>query len=266
MHSDKTFNTECKMKKYVVLTVMLLVMTATVAKRHLVIGFGDVCTPTKVSVNRTYVDAVLQAGYIPQFIPRVNDAKLLKRYVKEVDVVFLTGGEDINPAYYGAEPSPKLGEVVGRRDTFEMALLKEAVRQKKPIFGTCRGLQIINVFFGGSLYQDLPTEYPGALNHRQSDRFREKVHDIHIEEDSRLYKIMGIKTIGVNTAHHQAIRKLAPGLRVAARADDGVIEAIEGDTYPVAAVQFHPEGLIGKAAPEFKKLYANFMALIRNKK
>ena len=251
---------------YVFLAILFAISLPLTAKKHLVIGFGEVCSSGKVSVNRSYVNAALNAGHVPEIIPMTSDARLLKRYVKKVDVVFLTGGEDVNPAYYGAKPSPYLGEVVGRRDTFEMALLKEAVAQKKPIFGTCRGLQIINIFFGGTLYQDIPSEYPNALSHRESARFNEKVHEINIEEDSRLYKILGMKTIGVNTSHHQAIKDLAPGLRVSARTSDGIIEAIEGDTYPVAAVQFHPEGLVDNVAPEFKKMYVSLMKLIKNKK
>jgi putative glutamine amidotransferase len=253
------------MKHLLLLILLCFVALPLSAKKHYVIGFGEVCSSSKVSVNRTYVNAVLKSGHTPLIIPNGCDEKLLKKYVKKADIVFLTGGEDVNPAYYHAEPSPYLGEVVGCRDTFEMALLKEAVVQKKPIFGTCRGLQIINVFFGGSLYQDIPTEVDNPLPHRQGNRIGERIHDLNIEENSRLYKIMGVKHIGVNTSHHQAIKKLAPGLRVSARATDDIIEAIEGDSYPVAAVQFHPECLVEKAAPEFRKLYDNLMKLIKNK-
>ena len=252
-------------KKLLLLMLLCCVTLSLTAKKHYVIGFGEVCATSKVSVNRTYINAVLKAGHTPLIIPNGCDEKLLKKYVKKADIIFLTGGEDVNPAYYHAEPSPNLGEVVGCRDTFEMALLKEAVAQKKPLFGTCRGLQIINVFFGGSLYQDIPSEIDNPLPHRQGKRIYEKIHDINIEANSRLYKIMGVKRIGVNTSHHQAIKRLAPGLRVSARATDGIIEAIEGDTYPVAAVQFHPECLVDNAAPEFRKLYANLMKLIKNK-
>ncbi len=247
------------------IALLFSIVSSLSAKKHLVIGFGDVCSSNRVSVSRSYVDAVLKAGFMPVIIPNGCQQELLKEYVKNSDIIFLTGGEDVNPEYYHAQPSPYLGEVAGCRDTFEMALLKEAVAQKKPIFGTCRGLQIINVFFGGSLYQDIPTEYISPIYHRQGNHFNERVHDIEIDENSRLYKIMGVKKMGVNTSHHQAIKDLAPGLRVSARATDGIIEAIEGDNYPVAAVQFHPEGLVEGVAPEFRKLYKNLIKLIKNK-
>lgn len=256
-----------KMKRIFTVVVLLLMVISLSAKKSLVIGLGDVCADGKVSVNRTYVDAILRAGHVPVLIPRLENGDLLKAYVKKCDIVFLTGGADVNPSYYNEAPAENLGKVVGVRDTFEMALLKEAVAQKKPLFGTCRGLQIINVFFGGSLYQDLPSQFPNkeVMNHRQGDHFGEVVHNITIDKNSRLYKVMGKTEMGVNTSHHQAVKDIAPGFRITARATDGVVEAIESDTYPAAAVQFHPEGLVKKAVPDFMKLYVNLMQLVRNK-
>ena len=194
--------------------------------------------------NETCCKAVLRGGHIPVVIPLSFDSLQVRQMLQHMDIVFLLGGEDVNPSRYGAEPSPHLGAVNDERDVFEFMLLREAVRQHKPIFGVCRGEQMMNVFFGGTLYQDIPSELSG--NHGGV------MHKVRIDKSSRLYKILRQEEITTNSSHHQAVKKIAPGFRIVARAEDGVVEAIESKEYPAAAVQWHPESLWQK-----EELYAH---------
>jgi len=232
------------------------------ARKPLVVGIAEERSQSRVTAMRSYVDAISKAGNVPLIIADSKDPAKLRIALKEADILLLIGGEDVAPAYYGEAESPKLGEVNARRDTFEMALLKEAVRLHKPILGICRGLQVINVFFGGTLYQDLPSEYSNhSVNHSRSDSIFKAVHGIVIYRGSRLHKVIQVDSIGVNSAHHQAVKDLAPGFRVAARCTDGVVEAIESDKYPVAAVQFHPERISVGDSPVFSRFFEKMMEL-----
>ena len=142
-----------------------------------------------------------------------------------------------------------------RRDAWEFLLLDEAVKRRLPVFGICRGCQVINVYFGGTLWQDLPSERPGEITHRSK-----KLHPIRIVQGSHLAKSLRAENLMVNTSHHQAVKDLAPGFRAVAFAPDGVVEAIESDNLPVAGVQFHPERLLvqdGRA--EFRELFKQFL-------
>ena len=142
-----------------------------------------------------------------------------------------------------------------RRDAWEFLLLDEAEKRRLPVFGICRGCQVINVYFGGTLWQDLPSERPGEIAHRSK-----KLHPIRIVQGSRLAKSLRAENLMVNTSHHQAVKDLAPGFRAVAFAPDGVVEAIESNDLPVAGVQFHPERLLvqdGRA--EFRELFKQFL-------
>ena len=220
----------------------------------LVVGIADMCSTTNaVNVQSTYVAAVAAAGNTPLVLPAETDRELVARMLAPLDALLLCGGEDVEPRRYGAKPSPRLGKVNLRRDAWEFLLLDEAVKRRLPVFGICRGCQVINVYFGGTLWQDLPSERPGEVAHRGKH-----LHGVRIETGSRLARCLGATEMQVNTSHHQAVRDLASGFRAVAFAPDGVVEAIESATMPVAGVQFHPEKLfIQKDRDEFRVLFAD---------
>ena len=253
-----------KCMKKTIFILCLLAASTHIWARQLIVGVAEERRDGSVSAPRSYISAIEQAGHIPFLIPDGLGEKELRKILKKVDILLLPGGEDVEPARYGAKPSPQLGVVNVNRDNFEWQILSEAVRQRKPIMGICRGLQMINVFLGGTLYQDLPSEYPDTtLHHRQDIPASSPSHLAIVSRDSRLYAVTQQDTLAVNTSHHQAIRQLAPGLRVTARATDGVIEGIECDSLPIAAVQFHPEHLaVNKLAP-FPELFRQLKRLCK---
>ena len=220
-----------------------------------VVGIADMCMATNsVSVLTTYAAAFARAGNTPLVLPAETNRAVVARMLASVDVLLLCGGEDVEPRRYKTKPSPRLGEVNLRRDSWEFLLLDEAVKRSLPVIGICRGCQLINVYFGGTLWQDLPSERPGNVVHRGKD----VVHDIQIVAGSRLAGRLGTGRLNVNSRHHQAVRDLAPGFRAVAFAPDGVVEAIEGDALPVVGVQFHPEKLfVLKDRDEFRVLFAD---------
>lgn len=195
--------------------------------------------------NRAYVRAIEQAGGLPLILPIVEETGLLGRYLGLIDGLLLTGGPDVGPAIYGEEPHPKLGRVDADRDLFELPLIRAAVAQDVPVFGICRGIQSLNVALGGTLFQDLPAQLPSTIQHEQSDAGiprSQTSHSVEIEADSRLAEIVGGQQMMINSLHHQALKKVAEGLIVMARAEDGVVEAVEDpDRHFLLAVQFHPE-------------------------
>lgn len=234
---------------------------AAVAQRRLTVGVADVCAPKSAGVLRTYTAAIQRGGHVALVLPQTTDTALLAAALDRVDLLFLTGGEDIEPARYGAAPSPALGTVNAARDTFEMALLDVAVRRRLPVFGTCRGLQLLNVYFGGTLFQDLPSERAGSEEHMRADSLYAPIHGLRIDPSSRLFTVLQTDSLGVNSTHHQAVRTLAPGFRAVAFAPDGVVEAIESTRLPIAAVQFHPERLALGDDTVFTRLFRRLAVL-----
>ena len=215
----------------------------------LIVGIVENCPTGDAPIAvEDYVRAVRKAGETPVVICRTDDAAALRKVVSGVDLLILAGGEDVDPARYGEKPSPKLGGVNAVRDDFEWKLLEIAVGMEKPVLGICRGVQMMNVFFGGSLYQDIPSEFPAAAseNHNCGEWTtgkRKYLHEIAIAPNSRLAAACGVTGAKVNSAHHQCVKRLAPGFRIAAKSSCGIIEAIESERYPAAGVQFHPEVL-----------------------
>ena len=206
------------------------------------IGISLGWNETKNTVNNTYVNSVLMHGGVPYLIPVTDDVEVLRQIVAQLDGIIFTGGEDFAPAYFGEEEHEKLGEVNVTRDTYDLTLFKLATDRNIPTLGICRGLQLINVAMGGTLYQDLPAEKPSDINHRQEEAGTVATHGVSVVEGSMMHQILGEKEIQVNTFHHQAIEKLAPGLKVVGWANDSVPEMIEA--YPsrqIIGTQFHPE-------------------------
>jgi putative glutamine amidotransferase len=180
------------------------------------------------------------------------------------DALLLGGGVDVDPARYGASVLPGGNvEVDAERDAIDFALLEEALRAKLPVLGICRGLQVINVALGGTLVQDLPIERPSPVVHQNADEQKTKRdHHVEIAPGTRLAAIAGASALAVNSRHHQAIARVAPGLAVSATAEDGVPEAVEsaGEAW-LMAVQWHPENLTGD--PASAGLFAEFVLAAR---
>jgi len=194
----------------------------------------------RVALNIAYVRALIGAGLVPVLIPPVLDADAACATLDRVQGLLLTGGEDVEPARYGAAPHPKLGETDAARDIMELALIAGAERRGLPVLAICRGIQIVNVALGGTLYQDLGSERAGPVDHTDTHTR----HVLRIEPNTLMHRALGTTATTVNSRHHQAIRELAPALRATAWADDGVIEGAERkdrDAPWTLAVQWHPE-------------------------
>lgn len=219
--------------------------------KSLNIALPDTCSQQPPIVPVNYVNAVERVGHQVRVLPYTMDEEACQRMLDGLDVLLFMGGGDIEAKWFGEEQSPLAGAPNLRRDEFEMLLFKLALQRRLPIMGICRGHQLINIALGGTIYQDLPTEYPDLsdkglaplINHSRPDSEWAGVHGIQIEKDSRLYQVLQVEQAYVNSTHHQALKDLGRTLRVTAMSPDGVIEAIESDTYPIAAVQFHPERL-----------------------
>lgn len=196
----------------------------------------------RIVLREAYCRAILAAGGLPVLLPYVPPEKAAG-YLEIVDGLLLTGGGDIEPSFFGARTTASLHKVLPRRDAFELALTRAALAGGKPILAICRGIQVLNVAAGGDLYQDIPAEVPGALDHDQEQPRHQPSHLVTTIPGTRLADLLGPEA-PVNSLHHQAVRRLGDGLRVAALAPDGVIEGIEGwGESLVLGVQWHPEDL-----------------------
>ena len=195
-----------------------------------------------VNLHQKFTESVKKAGGIPLIIPTGTE-EMAEEYALICDGIILTNGEDVDPNSFNQEPDLHLGQTNGRRDQLEIALVKYVKQKKKPILGICRGNTMLNVALGGTLIQDIPSHNRHAINHNQQAARPEPTHSIQIKEDSWLYKILQTPTYRVNSMHHQGINELGPGLKEAAVAPDGFIEAIEGvSESPIMwGVQWHPE-------------------------
>ena len=220
-----------------------------------------------VSLSNKYCLAVAAAGGLPWIAPAIAAQALVAESVARCDGVLLTGGDDIQTKLYVSQLNTKLKKTVSEpepeRDLFELLLVEEVFRQRKPLFAICRGQQLLNVAFGGTLVVDIPLQRPGALEHRRMDRKNDIVHDTELTDGSLIAGIVGKKNLGVNSSHHQAVAKLAEPFVATARSEDGVIEALElkpGATrLPYfLAVQFHPERLYARHAAHLR-LFQRFI-------
>ncbi len=197
----------------------------------------------RVSLNAAYPLAVLRSGGVPLVLSPLIGTEHNETILDAIDGLVLTGGEDIDPAIYNQPRHPRLGDVDRARDEFEIALFRDAQSRGMPVLAICRGIQLVNVALGGTLWQDIASEVPGALNHNPGTARDARTHPVDITPGSRLAQALGGTRFDVNSFHHQAIRDLAPGLTVTATAPDGIIEGAEGsDQDPwLLAVQWHPE-------------------------
>jgi len=207
----------------------------------------------RTGVNAAYVRSVLAAGGVPVILSPLLGPSFAPRALDGVDGLLLTGGEDIDPAWYGAAPSPHLYPPSRERDLFELAAFAAARHRELPILGICRGIQLVNVGLGGSLFQDLPSERPASLAHDPGSARDARTHAVRLQEGSRAASALGSTLLRVNSFHHQAVDRLAEGIVATGWSEDGLIEAAESpaDAPWLLAVQWHPEEMHSDAkAPE----------------
>jgi putative glutamine amidotransferase len=220
--------------------------------------------PPAYALRRNYVDALVAAGGVPLIIPPLADEHMLMALYERADALLLSGGEDIEPARYGEPPHAGLQQVSPARDAAELLLTRRALDEGKPLLGICRGIQVLNVVCGGTLYQDIPTLLPSTIDHnasKQHPHWSLLAHDLHLEPDSQLAELLGTASLPTNSLHHQAVKDIGAGLRVVGRAPDGIIEALEGTGSSfVLGVQCHPEVLRAVVEPRWQ---AVFEALVR---
>lgn len=208
--------------------------------------------PAQTSAGFAYARAVADNGGVPVVLPTIDDERVLRRYLEELDGLVLIGGDDIPPAAYGEQPHETVVPLVSQRYEFERKLIARWLAGGKPVLGVCLGMQFTNVVAGGTMVQDIPSEVGTTVDHR-------KYHHVLIEPDSALARILGATEASVLSNHHQAVDDLGKSLRVIARSEDGVIEALQRtDGRFGLFVQWHPEAMTDR--PHRDAIYA---ALVR---
>jgi gamma-glutamyl-gamma-aminobutyrate hydrolase PuuD len=218
--------------------------------------------------NSPYFRALVAARAVEDELQLVNANERGPLRVERLDGVLFAGGEDVDPGFYGEQRKYESVEVNRARDEFELSLLKRALDRRLPILGICRGIQLLNVGFGGTLYQDLDEDAAAGFEHRQTDSGKarnEITHTVTITEPESLLAGAVQGSCRVNSIHHQAIRHLGRGLKVSAHSEDGLVEAIEAaDDYPfLLAVQWHPEEIVDR--PEQRRILEEFVAKCRER-
>lgn len=222
----------------------------------------DWCPPAQL-LRKTYTDAIVAAGGVPFIIPVVEDESVLRALYDRLDGLLISGGGDIDPSQYGETPQPGLGATDPLRDDVELPLARWAIEDGKPLLGICRGLQVINVASGGTLYQDIPSQIKTQLVHDSSFTRQDwtfMAHDLELDSESKLADIFGITCFPTNSLHHQSLKAIGRGLRAVGWAPDGVVEAVEGEGEQfLIGVQCHPEALQGVADTRWQGLFRSFV-------
>jgi putative glutamine amidotransferase len=219
--------------------------------------------PTSVVMNQRYYQAAAAAGAAPVLVPLLDDIDTLRAIYDGLDGILIPGGVDVDPSAFGEAPHARLGRTDPARDRVEIQLVQWAVEDQKPVLGLCRGLQVINVALGGTLYQDLEAEFPNAIKHDYFPTFgfpRDHLaHEVAVEAGSRLRRSLAGASVPVNSMHHQGVKALAGSLVATAIAPDGLVEAAElpNDTFMVG-VQWHPE-VFELSDPSSGELFRDFV-------
>ena len=255
------------MKRHILLALVLLGAAACLFAKTPVIGISAYSEDGRCQVNMTYVNSVRLAGGVPLVIPVTGDDAQIAAILEAIDGLVMTGGEDFDPLkWFGEEPVRGLGEVVPSRDDFDVKLVRAAVAKGIPVLGICRGEQLLAVAFGGSLWQDIPSQIPSSyVKHRQGPTSGAYgTHSIEITKGSLLEKALGKTHAVVNSFHHQAIKDVPQGFKVVATSADGIIEAVErvgklrgydDRGAMILGVQFHPEVITNAGNPEFLPIF-----------
>ena len=240
---------------------MFLLFLAAARSEIPIIGIASHWDDLNDLVLRDYTASVFMAGGIPLILPVTTNATLASEMVERIDGLLLPGGDDVNPLLYGEDPIPENAKFIAELDTFNFLVIDEAKKRQLPIFGICRGSQILNVFFNGTMIQDIDAQVHNGsqvrVKHHQDALKKDSTHWITIAEGSHLQTLMGGRTRAtVNSFHHQAVKDVAPGFRVTAVAADGVIEGIENIENPaIFGVQWHPEGPVHSGNDEYLCLF-----------
>lgn len=205
-----------------------------------------------------YLDGIQEAGGMPIVLPLTNEECDVEELLAMCDGILLTGGQDITPQIYGEEKLPECGTPCDARDIMDTMFLLQALQQDKPILGICRGIQLLNVALGGTLYQDIPSQKPSGIKHQQKPPYDQPVHEVMVFPGSPLNVLLKQDKLAVNSYHHQGIKDLAEGLLPMAVAPDGLVEAVVlPDTKFVWAIQWHPEFM--RDAESSKKIFSAFV-------
>lgn len=223
------------------------------------IGISTVMTEKKtLTVHEVNFKRIIEAGGVPLMLPNTLDEETIAIYAETLDGLLLTGGPDLDPLLYDEEPLKELGGITPDRDFFEIKLTEAMYERDKPIFGICRGSQVLNVALGGTLYQDIYVQHEQKLLKHGQDAPREyPTHFIEIEKDSKLFEIVKQEKLRVNSYHHQSVKDAGKNIYISSRASDTVVESIECKEHPFAlGVQWHPEYI--KDEPS-KALFAAFI-------
>lgn len=220
-------------------------------KKKAIIGIVPLYDEEKESIWMLpgYMDGIYAAGGIPVILPLHAGEEELRELDGNIDGYLLTGGHDVAPEFYGAKKSPLCGAACEDRDRLEKLLYRIAGEKDKPVLGICRGIQLLNVLHGGTLYQDLPAEFSAekTLEHHMTPPYDRTVHEVTLEKDAPLYKLLGQEQLAVNSYHHQGVKLLGEGLSVMAVAEDGLVEGIYvPDRKFVWGIQWHPEFIYQK--------------------
>jgi len=217
------------------------------------------------AVNQAYVQAIVAAGGTPICLPIGLDDAGIQRVYGLIDGLLLPGGDDVAPHRYGHDAHSELGQVDEARDHLELSLTRMALRDDLPVLGVCRGIQLLAVAAGGTLYQDLPSQVTSHLRHEVREFGRDHLpHDVTVEPHSLLSRALGTTKVKVNSFHHQAVLDVPDEFVITARADDGVVEAIEAPRLRFAVgVQCHPEELWRQNVPEFAGLFRAFVEAVQ---
>jgi putative glutamine amidotransferase len=231
-----------------------------------IIGITCTTTDSRNSIGTSYIDAIEHAGGTPILLPMVQNDSCIADFLSIVDGLLLSGGVDVDPFLYGEEPRPAQGKIDVARDSAEMSLIPRALEIDLPILAICRGIQVLNVAAGGTLYQDISMCSGTILKHRQDAPGSYATHAIDVQEGSRLLDILGQSSIRVNSFHHQAVKKAAPGFTISAVARDDIVEGIESISHSfVIGVQFHPETM-WQNNPPITNLFVAFVSAAKTHK
>lgn len=220
----------------------------------------------RVRVNQSYVDAVAGAGLMPLVIPPMRDVTAVGQILDVVEGLVLTGGEDVDPRYFGEAPHPATGAPHAERDSTELALAREALRRQLPTLAICRGVQLINIALGGTLIQDVPTQVAGAGEHYPKSERNARVHRVTVQAGSELSAAIGATEIDTNSFHHQSLARVPNSLRVTACTADGVVEGVESadPAWWMLGVQWHPEDLVNTPEDWDRRLFGAFARAVRS--